>query len=142
MYKKILIPLENSKRDKVILNHIRPLAKLIHASLILVHVADGYVARLQPQLNLADSEEIKDDRNYLEAQKKHLIDEGFDVKAYLVCGEPPKEILKIVESEKCDLVAMATHGHRFFKDIFLGSVAENIRHRTDVPILMIRAGKK
>ncbi len=139
MFKQILVPLENSPTDKVILDHIRPLAKLTKASLILVHVADGFAARLQDQLNLADSEEIKKDRNYLESCRKALVEEGFLVKTHLVRGEPTDQILAIAEKDQCDLIAMSTHGHRFIKDFLLGSVAEGIRHRTSIPILMIRA---
>ena len=141
MFKKILIPLDNSPTDKVILDQIRPLAKLTHADLILAHVADGFAARLQDDLNLEDSEEIKKDRSYLTECQKTLIKEGFDVKTYLVQGEPADQILSLVEKEHCDLIAMSTHGHRFLKDLLWGSVAENIRHRTSVPILMIRAPK-
>ena len=139
MYKQILIPLDNSKVDDVILSHIRPLAKLTGASLVLVHVSDGYVARYQKQLNLEDSVEIKEDRQYLKKREKELTQEGFHVKAHLAEGEPSKEILRIAEEELCDLIAMSTHGHRFLQDIILGSVAENIRHHTDIPVLMIRA---
>ncbi len=139
MYKKILIPLENSKYDEVILNHIKPLAKEASAELILVHVADGYGARMQKQLNLVDSEEIKKDRDYLQTQKNNLTAEGFKVSDFLRRGEPSDEILKVAAHEKCDLIAMATHGHRFLKDILFGSVAENIRHRTNTPILMIKS---
>jgi len=142
MYKKILIPLENSKYDDVILKHIQPLAKEAPAELILVHVADGYGARMQKQLNLAESEEIKTDRNYLQRRKNELVQKGFKVTEFLSKGEPSDEILKIAEKENCDLIAMATHGHRFLKDIIFGSVAESIRHRTDTPILMVRSNKK
>ena len=142
MYKQILIPLENSAADQTIINHIRPLAKLLKSGLVLVHVADGYPARLQNELNLEDSEEINNDQHYLEKIKEEFIKEGFSVKIYLVQGEPADEILAIVEKENCDLIAMSTHGHRFLKDIILGSVAESIRHRTDIPILMIRASTK
>ena len=137
MFKQILVPLENSPTDKVILDHIRPLAKLTKANLILVHVADGFAARLQDQLNLVDSEEIKKDRNYLESCRKALVDEGFAVRTHLVRGEPTDQILAIAEKEQCDLIAMSTHGHRFIKDFLLGSVAESIRHRTSIPVLMI-----
>ena len=139
MYKKILIPLENSPSDRTILNHIRELARLTKGSLVLVHVADGYVARLQEDLNLAESEEIREDQQYLENIKNELIKDGFDTKIYLAAGEPPQEILTIAENEKCDLIAMSTHGHRFILDLILGSVAEKIRHRTSIPVLMIRA---
>ncbi len=139
IYKKILIPLDNSATDKVILKHIRPLGHLTQAEIILAHVADGYGARLQQQLNLVDSQEIKEDSAYLTKIAKELAQEGFKIKHFLLRGDPAKEILKVVAQEKCDLIAMATHGHGIFKDFFLGSVAENIRHRTSVPILMVRA---
>lgn len=140
MYKKILIPLENSSTDQAILNHIKPLAKLTQASVVLVHVADGYAARLQEELNLQDSEEIRKDREYLESKKDEFVKDGFKVTAHLVCGDPPKEILTIAQKEGCDLIAMSTHGHKFIKDVILGSVADTLRHHTNIPILMIRAG--
>ncbi len=142
MYKKILIPLDNSPTDSVILDHIQPLARLTGASLVLVHVADGYVARLQDELNLQDSEEIKNDRLYLNRKKAELVKNGFNVSAYLVGGEPTTEILAIAAKERCDLIAMSTHGHKLIKDAILGSVAEAIRHRTNIPVLMIRAAKE
>ena len=141
MFKHILVPLENSAADQVILQYIRPLAKLTGASVVLVHVADGYAARLQNDLNLEDSEEIKKDRTYLDDQKNSLAKEGLHVKAVLSGGEPADEILSIAEKEHCDLIAMSTHGHRFLNDMLLGSVAENIRHRTNIPVLMIKATK-
>ena len=139
MYKHILIPLDISPVDEVILQHVRELAKFCKSELILVHVADGYAARLQNELNLEDSQEIKDDRRYLEQKKEELVNAGFTVKIYLIGGEPADQILVIAEKENCDLIAMSTHGHRFLKDFLLGSVAENIRHRTNIPILMICA---
>ena len=41
MYHRILIPLENSPADETILAHIKPLARLTKAELLLLHVADG-----------------------------------------------------------------------------------------------------
>ena len=141
MYKHILIPLDNSPTDRVILEHIRPLARQLKAELILVHVSDGFGARYQKQLNLEDSEEIKKDKKYLNHWQQKLTQEGFKVKAQLLSGNPPDQILNFAEQERVDLIAMPTHGHRFIKDLILGSVAENLRHRTNIPILMIRASK-
>ncbi len=58
MYRNILIPLENSSADETILAHIKPLARMAGAKLLLVHVADGWVARNFQQLKLAESEAI------------------------------------------------------------------------------------
>ena len=143
MYKKILVPLDNSATDETILVHIRRLSRLTNAQLILVHVSDGFVAQLQDQLNLADSEEIKDDQAYLNKVTSALEKDGYNVKAILVNGMDPVDgILSVAHNEGCDLIAMATHGHKFLEDMILGSVADTLRHRTDIPILMIRSALK
>lgn len=141
MYKHILIPLENSATDKTIINHIIPLAKMMNSRLTLVHVADGFVARNLESLNLAESEEMRADAAYLKECSQILSKEGLIVESKLLCGEPAIEIHKTASELKCDLIAMATHGHGFVKDFILGSVAEELRHRSEVPILMVRASK-
>ena len=45
----------------------------------------------------------------------------------------------ILKSAGCDLIAMSTHGHRLIGDLILGSVASEVRHRTDIPVLLLRA---
>jgi nucleotide-binding universal stress UspA family protein len=137
MYQHILIPLDNSPSDEAILVHIRPLARLTHAKLTLIHVADGFMARHQKRLG--ESPEIQDDRDYLRRREEELRAEGFEVKAILACGEPAKNILAVAHSEKCDLIAMSTHGHKFFSDFVFGSVANELRHLTNIPLLMVRA---
>src|ERR1700728_677784 len=104
MYKKILVPLENSKADRPILHHIKPLAKLTGASLLLMHVADGWVARNYERLNLAESEEMKTDRAYLESVAKSLQEEGFEVDHVLAMGEPSDEIIKFTRKHHVDLI--------------------------------------
>jgi nucleotide-binding universal stress UspA family protein len=139
MYHKILIPLENSKADKAILEHIRPLAKMTGASLLLMHVADGWVARNYEQLKLAESEEMKTDRAYLESVTQTLRDEGFDVDHVLAMGEPSDEIVKFARTHQVDLIAMSTHGHRFISDLLYGSTADKVRHLVEVPVLLLKA---
>ena len=137
MYNHILIPLDNSPTDEAILQHIRALAKLTGARITLIHVADGFMARNQQWLD--ESPEMKEDRDYLERRQAELKAEGFQVRAILACGDPTSEILSVVDREDCDLIAMSTHGHRFLRDLLLGSVAEAVRHRTKVPVLLLRA---
>jgi universal stress protein A len=139
MYHTILIPVENSQADQTILDHIKPLAKMTGASLLLMHVADGWVARNFEQLNLAESEEMKTDRAYLERRAKELRDEGFVVNHVLAMGEPSDEIVKFVRSHNVDLIAMSTHGHRFISDLLYGSTADKVRHLVNVPVLLLKA---
>ena len=139
MYRHILVPLENSDADETILGHIKQLARLTGARLLLVHVADGWVARNFNQLQLAESEEMKQDRAYLETRTRELTKEGFTCDAVLALGEPSGEIIKLARERDVDLIAMTTHGHRLISDILYGATADKVRHAVDVPVLLVRA---
>ena len=115
MYRKILVALENSRADESLIPHVKELARTLHSELYLVHVADGWVARNFDQLKLAESAEMKQDREYLETIAHQLRKEGLTVAAHLALGDPAKEILKTAERQN-DLIAMTTHGHRFISD--------------------------
>ena len=139
MYHTILIPVENSPADQTILDHIKPLASMTGASLLLMHVADDWVARTFEQLNLAESEEIKIDRAYLERRGAELRGEGFVVTCVLAMGEPSDEIVKFTRIHNVDLIAMSTHGHRFISDLVYGSTVDKVRHLVSVPVLLLKA---
>lgn len=138
MYRRILVPLEHSAADETVLAHVRELARFCHARIVLIHVADGWVARNIGPLELRESEEMREDRSYLERVCAALRAEGLDVDAVLAAGEPADEIAAAAERERCDLIAMATHGHKGLEDVVRGSVASALRHRTLVPVLMVR----
>jgi nucleotide-binding universal stress UspA family protein len=138
MYQHILIALENSAADDTILGHIKPLARLTGARLLLVHVADGWVARNFNQLKLAESEEMKEDRAYLEKRSRELTEEGFTCETVLALGEPSDQIIKLAHEKGADLIAMTTHGHRFISDLLYGSTADRVRHQVDVPVLLLK----
>jgi len=142
MYQHILIPLENSPTDEVILDHVKPLIRLTGAKVLLLHVADGWVARNFNQLKLAESEEMKGDRAYLDKIAADMRKEGFSITTELALGDPPQEILKVAEAANCDLIAMAGHGHRLFGDLFHGSTITDVRHKTSIPVLTVRVKKK
>ncbi|PYK96424.1 MAG: universal stress protein [Verrucomicrobia bacterium] len=142
MYRKILVALENSRADESLLPHVMELAKRLGSRLLLVHVADGWVARNFEQLKLAESEEMKSDRGYLEKTAAHLRAEGLEVSAHLALGDPPTEIIKTAQREQCDLIAMTTHGHRLIGDLIFGSTIHEVRHKTTVPVLLVRAAGK
>ena len=141
MYQKILVALENSPADKHLIPEVAALAKLMRSQLLLLHVADGWAARHFEDLKLAESEEMREDRSYLEGLAVQLRTEGLQVNTCLALGNPPDEILKTVDRESCDLIAMGTHGHRYLSDILHGSTIAEVRHKATVSLLLVRAGK-
>ena len=138
MYKRILVPVEHSDADRTIIEHVRPLARMCGATLVLMHVADGWAARAYDELQLRDSKEIHEDRAYLDRWSTELQGQGFAVESRLAMGDPATEIIG-AESERADLVAMATHGHRFVKDLLLGATVDKVRHELKVPVLLLQA---
>ena len=142
MYRHILVPLDTSPSDTVVLDHIRKLARFTGARVTVIHVADGHVARNIFKMNLAPSPEMIEDQRYLDEIKAGLAADGYQAEAHLACGEPADEILAYAQQIGCDLIAMATHGHGMLGDLILGSVAHTVRHRTDTPVLLIRDGRK
>ena len=138
MYKTILVPVENRETDQTILKHIRPLARLANSKLMLVHVADGWVARNYENFKLRESEEMKEDRAYLANLERELQAEGFEVASVLAMGEPAEEIIKLARAQPVELIAMSTHGHRFISDLLYGSTADKVRHNVDIPVLLLK----
>ena len=139
MYHRILVPVENSSYDERILEHVEQLAKYCGASIVLIHVADGWAARNIQHLHLRESEEMRGDRDYIEQLASRLTTGGLTAEALLATGDPSAEIAAAAERENCDLIAMSTHGHRFLADLIYGSVANAVRHMTSVPVLLLRA---
>lgn len=137
MYETILVTLDGTPTDRVIIEHIKQLARLAQSRLVLLHVADGWAARTYgPD---AVSPEISEDTAYLEKVRSEFQSVGIPAEAELAYGEPANEIVKWVQRKRCDLVAMSTHGHRLLADIFLGTTATRVQHSISVPVLLVRA---
>ena len=139
MYQHILVAVEHSKADEAILDHIVRLARLTNARLLLVHVADGFAARHFNDLQLRESEEMRDDRAYLDKRSEELRTAGLEVTSRLAMGDPATEIIRIAAQEAVDLIAMSTHGHRFLSDVIHGTTVDKVRHTVRVPVLLLRA---
>ncbi len=139
MYRRILVAIENSAADRTIVEHVSELARLTGAELLLVHVADGWAARNFDQLKLRESEEMRDDRAYLERLRGEMEARGITAATHLAMGDPATELIRVVEEQSVDLIAMSTHGHRFISDILHGTTADRVRHLVRIPVLFLRA---
>ncbi|MBI2301924.1 MAG: universal stress protein [Armatimonadetes bacterium] len=137
MYQTILVTLDSTPTDRVIIEHILDLAQRLGSRVVLLHVADGWAAR-HFGAN-AVSPEITEDTSYLQAVKAEFEAAGVAAEVELAYGDPAREIVSWVEREGCDLIAMSTHGHRFLGELIFGSTAVHVQHSLSVPVLLIRA---
>jgi nucleotide-binding universal stress UspA family protein len=139
MYRRILVAIENSPADRTILGHVRSLAALTGAELLLVHVADGFAARHFKDLNLRESDEIRGDREYLAGLASELAAASIATSTELAMGDPATELIRLAHERNVDLIAMATHGHRLFNDLVRGTTVSRVRHEVKIPVLLLRA---
>ena len=137
MYQKILVTLDGTPTDRGIIDHVKELAGLMHSHVVLLHVADGWAARTFG--SDAVSPEVTADQAYLSNIRAEFEATGTPAETVLAFGEPVDEIVKWIRDKGCDLVAMSTHGHRFFADLFLGTTANRVQHQVKVPVLLLRA---
>ena len=145
MYKKILVPLDGSKRAEAILPHVENLAVRYGAEVVLFSIEE-------PPL-LLEHDEVVDLESYWqtrESQRKQTETylQGIvqkwrakDIKAEIHIGQGPvvKGIIDFADQEKVDLVAMASHGRSGLARTFYGSVAAGVLQHIDRPLLLIRS---
>lgn len=141
MFKRILVCLDHSGADQALLPRVKDLARITNAQIMLLHVSTGWAAQWRDNLNLADSQEIAEDRDFLERTGTELKAAGFSVSTFHACGDPASEILRVAHAEGCDLIAMTTHGHRLLSDLIHGTTITKVRHESDIPIFLVKGEK-
>lgn len=131
VYDHILVPLEGGETDALVLEHVAQLASACGAQVTLLRVAHFHT-RDQRACELEGSE------GTLERAEELLRSRGIAVRSLLLSGEPQDVIVQQAAELRPDLIAMATHGHGWAKRMVLGSVADHVRHATDVPLLLLK----
>jgi nucleotide-binding universal stress UspA family protein len=131
IYDRILVPIEGSETDVPVLEHIGRLAGMCGAEVILLRVAHFHTRDQRAC-------EVEDAEGDLERAAEQLRSRGITVQTLLLSGEPQQVIVQQAKELQPDLIAMATHGHGWAKRMVLGSVADHVRHFSDVPLLLLK----
>jgi nucleotide-binding universal stress UspA family protein len=132
LYRRILVPLDGTDVDHAIIGHVAELARLCGAEVILLRVAHFHTRDTMVH-------EVEDAGAQLEHTGGELAGRGIQVRTVVGRGEPVDVIIEQAEELDVDLIAMATHGHGRLPRMVYGSVAEKVRRRTDVPLLLVKA---
>ena len=130
-YREILVAIDCSEVDDVILNHAAALAHKLDATLHLLHVVHSHTLDQDRYLRHRS-------QTILEGYRIKLQAEGIAVNILIRSGEPETEILNEIEERPYDLFAMATHGHRLPGRIMFGSVSRMLREKIPIPLLLVK----
>jgi len=136
-YKTILVPLDHSDRDREAVAHGAALALSHQAKMYLVHVEEGVTSQVYGPLS--STVEVQTGMQYFEEIVDRLKKQSIDVELIVRHSSTPSdEIVKVARQVKPDLVVMGAHGHKWLKDLVLGTTIEAVRHDIAVPVLIVR----
>ncbi len=148
--KKILIALDYSPSAQSVAEVGYNLAQATHGEVLLIHiVADinyyssmayspimGFSGYTFPDIALDVVNDLEaESLRFLNESKKHLGGENIEVK--VVDGETGPAILKAAKDYGADVIVMGSHGRSGLGKLIMGSVAENVMHNSEVPLLIV-----
>jgi manganese transport protein len=135
-YHRILVPLDQSDRDRAAIAHAAAMARLHGATLYLLHVEEGVTSQLYGALS--STAEIKAGEEYFDGIVQSLEADGIHTELTVVHGRSPKEeIVRLAREIRPDLVVMGAHGHRGVKDLIFGNTINGVRHEIAAPVLVV-----
>lgn len=140
---KILVPVDLSDHSNEALRFAGGLAGRLHARLDVLHVA-GPLAYVdvadpyQPASTWRSAFVQSDPGRLLDAMLRELQEGGVDADWQLEVGDPAAMILKVAAEGGHDLIIMGRHGHGRLRHLLMGSVAERVTRKANVPVLAIR----
>ncbi len=155
MYKRILVPLDGSKRAERILTHMQELAAKEHATVIFLYVIEPAALTFSPGISMMVApppQELEnywktlraaetDGEKYLKKQTAALAKKKIKTETVIRRGDPVNTIVKVAREKKADLIAMTSHGRTGLERVFYGSVTSGVLQKVDRPLLLIRAQK-
>ncbi|MFN8888892.1 MAG: Nramp family divalent metal transporter, partial [Cyclobacteriaceae bacterium] len=134
-YTRVAITIDFSKVDSVsISNAVAQGGK--EATYLLVHIVETAGA-IWYGSEIADRES-DDDKAALKNYAEQLQQQGYQVQVEIGYGNPKQIIPEIVTRFNSDLLVMGAHGHKWAKDLIFGTTVDTVRHRVDIPVLIVR----
>lgn len=145
MYKHLLIATDGSELAQKAVDHGLALAKALGAGVVAVHVtqpwtsvAAGEVAIMLPPENY-DRMAADTAQNVLAGVATAAKLEGVPCETLHVKDRPAAEgILEAAAAQEADLIVMASHGRTGLARLLLGSQANEVLHKSTVPVLICR----
>ena len=145
MYTHLLLPTDGSPLSGDALERGLALAHSLGAQATILTVVEPFYMFTASDDHLGETREQYEKfareaaRGILQTAKDRAAELGVQAQVKLVGSDHPDQaIIDAVEESGCDLVAMASHGHRGVNALLLGSVTQEVLTRSTVPVLVFR----
>ncbi|MCK9171440.1 MAG: universal stress protein [Treponema sp.] len=130
-FSNILVLLDCSSVDDAVVNEVIRIASCGNVRITLVHVVHSHTLDQDRALREKSGECMSE-------RVRQFAASSVKAEPVFLSGEPETELTRYINAGTYDLVAMATHGHKLFQDVLLGSVSDYLKHTVSVPLLMVR----
>ena len=102
---------------------------------IFIHIVESATAKYLA--DASDDEETRKDQLRLDTYARALESKGYKVSTTLGYHHRVNEIVRIVHSSNAQLLVMGAHKHQGWKDYVFGETIESVRHKVDIPVLIV-----
>lgn len=149
MYNNILLPVDGSELSERAIRECIALVKSTGAKVTAIHVISHFHLHHRPWAapsNLykkIEKEHEEEARQFAQGMVAKLAQriksEGIDCEGLVVIGDHPyEEIISNAQQRKCDLIIMASHGHKGLNAVLLGSETVKVLTHSKIPVLVVR----
>ncbi|MEO7121291.1 MAG: universal stress protein, partial [Ginsengibacter sp.] len=133
-YKHIAMAIDFSGKDQKIIQNAIWIGGT-KATYTFIHIVESAAARYLGKN--AHDQETQLDKSNLNEYRHRLQEMGYKSEIQIGFGNPAVEMSKIILSHSVDLLVVGSHGHKGLKDILLGSTVDTLRHKINIPVLVI-----
>ena len=106
------------------------------AQYTLIHVVETAGARYYGTEVM--DHETQSDADNLDTYVSALIKLGYKAKSHIGFGTAANSIAEIVNNDHIDFIVMGSHGHKAIKDLIFGTTVNSVRHKVNVPVLVVK----
>lgn len=147
MYTKILVATDGSTLSKKAVTSAIELASLSGASLVALKVVprypqsyfEGGLALQAAEVGRIEQQWADEGQAVVDEVKKTAEAQGIKTRALTIKSDVVSDaVIATAKKHKCDLIVMASHGHRGMKRLLLGSETQQVLTHTHIPVLVLR----
>ena len=135
LYNKIMVALDFSRADAAVMQHALALGNP-KSEFLFVHIVESAAALVYG--DETDDLEAEDDSQHLKNFVEQINKMGFQAKTRVGYGNPKILLPEFATEFGADLLIMGAHGHGWFKDLLFGTTIEKVRHKVNIPVLIVR----
>jgi nucleotide-binding universal stress UspA family protein len=148
MYKHLLVTLDGTARSEAVVPHAIDVARAMGAQITLLRVVDAVAAEWSERGAIIGKSQAETTirsmfadqaQAYLERVATQIERDEIRVHTIVKQGPPAKQIVTSAQDVDADAIAMATHSRRGINRLMFGSVAEQVLHETNLPVILVRS---